>query len=138
MNAVLRRKEESAGQARMEDVTVVTCSAGNMGQAVSYAAKVLNCRASVVIAPDSAPKNKVDKMRHETFGFDEARQVHGVVTSQLASQCLVPFKVESSGFTTGKAWAATVTVLTSHLLAEHFTNVSTKVVHVVICHPVDH
>lgn len=82
MNAVLRRKEESAGQARMEDVTVVTCSAGNMGQAVSYAAKVLNCRASVVIAPDSAPKNKVDKMRHETFGFDEARQVHDVVTSQ--------------------------------------------------------
>ena len=27
----------------------------------------------MVIAPDSAPKNKVDKMRHETFGFDKAR-----------------------------------------------------------------
>ena len=27
----------------------------------------------MVIAPDSAPKNKVDKMRHETFGFGAAR-----------------------------------------------------------------
>ena len=32
-----------------------------------------NLKASVVIAPDSAPKNKVDKMRHETFGLDAAR-----------------------------------------------------------------
>ena len=96
MNAVLRRKEESPGKVRMEDLTVVTCSAGNMGQAVSYAAKVLNCKASVVIAPDSAPRNKVDKMRHETFGFDQARQVYRV-PNYLAGRCLVYFKVLQLG-----------------------------------------
>ena len=72
MNAILKRREESP-QMKMETLTVVTCSAGNMGQAVSYAAKVLNCKASVVIAPESAPKNKMDKMRHETYGFEAAR-----------------------------------------------------------------
>ena len=43
MNAILKRREESP-QMKMETLTVVTCSAGNMGQAVSYAAKVLNCK----------------------------------------------------------------------------------------------
>ena len=43
MNAILKRREESP-QMKTETLTVVTCSAGNMGQAVSYAAKVLNCK----------------------------------------------------------------------------------------------
>ena len=43
MNAILKKKEESQN-IKMENLTVVTCSAGNMGQAVSYAAKVLNCK----------------------------------------------------------------------------------------------
>ena len=46
MNAILKRKEESPG-VNMESLTVVTCSAGNMGQAVSYAAKVLNCKVGI-------------------------------------------------------------------------------------------
>lgn len=38
VNAILRQKEERP-QMDLAKVTVVTCSAGNMGQAVSYAAK---------------------------------------------------------------------------------------------------
>ena len=46
MNAILKRKEESP-EVKMETLTVVTCSAGNMGQAVSYASKVLNCKGGI-------------------------------------------------------------------------------------------
>ena len=43
VNAILKEKERNP-QMDLGQVTVVTCSAGNMGQAVSYAAKASSTR----------------------------------------------------------------------------------------------
>eukprot|EP00441_Pelagodinium_beii_P043755 CAMPEP_0197638572 /NCGR_PEP_ID=MMETSP1338-20131121/13461_1 /TAXON_ID=43686 ORGANISM="Pelagodinium beii, Strain RCC1491" /NCGR_SAMPLE_ID=MMETSP1338 /ASSEMBLY_ACC=CAM_ASM_000754 /LENGTH=697 /DNA_ID=CAMNT_0043211171 /DNA_START=52 /DNA_END=2145 /DNA_ORIENTATION=+ len=59
---VIQARLAAGKSSDVQNMHVVTCSAGNMGQGVAYAAVSVGCKKCTIIVPDSAPQAKLSAM----------------------------------------------------------------------------